>query len=88
VADAKHQTSPSLIDDLTKARLGDTRCGVAKILEQLDGAEREKLLETIDNTMVSAIDIARILKSHGFKASDKMIYRHRKRSDGGCGCPR
>lgn len=88
MADAKRTTSPSLLEELAEAKVADRRCGIVKIMERMDEAEAAMLLDTIDNPIVSASDIARILTSHGFRASDKMIWRHRNRGSGGCGCPK
>lgn len=88
MADAKHTTSPSLLADLSSAKVADRRCGIVKIMERMDADEADALMAAIDNPLVSASDLARILTQHGFAASDKMIWRHRNRGNGGCGCPK
>lgn len=87
MADAKRQTSPSLGDDLDEAKIVDRRCGIAKIFDEISDEDREKLVATIDNALVSPSDIARILQKHGLDVSEKMVYRHRNRGRGGCRCP-
>lgn len=85
---AKPRTSLSLGKDLENVRVFDRRCGIARVLEEISSEDGEKLIFAIDNPMASAASIAAILRDHGFKASEKMVYRHRNRGRGGCGCPR
>ncbi len=88
MADVKPPTSRNIIDDLANARVADTRCGILQILEVMSDDDGAALILAIDNPQVSVIDIATILRSHGYKASDKMVYRHRNRSRNGCSCPK
>lgn len=88
MADARHQTSPSLTEQLANVRTADRRCGVLKIMEHMTEDEAAQLTSVLDDPYVSLSDLTRILKSNGFSISDKMLYRHRHRGDGGCGCPR
>jgi hypothetical protein len=88
VEGAKPRTSPSLGEDLENVRTYDRRCGIARVLEEVSSEDGEKLISAIDNPMASTASIAAILRDHGFEASEKMVYRHRNRGRGGCGCPR
>jgi hypothetical protein len=88
VEDVKPQTSPSLIEELANARIADRRCGVLKVMESMTKQESAQLVSVIDDPHVSLIDVVRIMKNHGFSVSEKMLYRHRRRGDGGCECPR
>ena len=88
MADVKPPTSRSIGDDLANARVADTRCGILQILEAMSDDDGAALSLAIDNPQVSAIDIATILRSHGYKASATMVYRHRNRSRNGCSCPK
>lgn len=86
--DVKPQTSPSLIEELANARIADRRCGVMKVMEIMTEEESSQLVSAIDNPRISITDIVRIMKGHGFSVSENMLYRHRRRGDGGCECPR
>ena len=86
--DAKPQTNLSLTEQLANAQITDRRCGVLKIMEKMTDDEAAQLIGVLDNHHVSLPDLVRILKSNGYNVSDKMLYSHRHRSDGGCRCPR
>jgi hypothetical protein len=51
---------------------------LVKIVEQLEGQDREDLLEALDNTMYSAASIARALNLRGYNIKPAAINVYRR----------
>lgn len=67
---------------------GGSRCRVSRIIESLDEKTADALKTQIDNTLIDAAALARVLEKHGHKVNAHTIRRHRRRSNGdGCACP-
>lgn len=62
-------------------------CKVYRILQELDGDDRQALIDLVDNSTISASAVARLLNTHGYEIKDATIGKHRRRADGtGCRC--
>lgn len=63
-------------------------CSVKRVLDQLDGSAKEKLLQLMENPLALSLDITALLKNHGYQVSAEVMRRHRRRANGGgCSCP-
>ena len=68
---------------------GRVQCPVYFVLDEVDSETAKKLRILIDETVVSAGQIATLLEKHGFSIGHYAIQRHRRRlRDAGCRCPR
>lgn len=83
-----------LLDDLTKLETarkntGGQRCRMSLILDQMDAKERASLEHLLDETDVFGTQIAEVLKNNGYPVNATHVQHHRRRkSGGGCTCPR
>ena len=86
--DAKRRTSPDLIAAISRIESRPASCGVARAMVEMTDDEKIVLVSAIDNEDIGPMELSRVLREHGFDVSDRMIYRHRRRSSGGCSCPK
>ncbi len=92
--DAKQPTSKHLnleeaLDNfIPQKKSNGMTCSVKRVLDQLDGSAKEKLLRLIENPEALSLDITALLKNHGYQVSAEVMRRHRRRANGGgCSCP-
>lgn len=71
-----------LLDEVRAEQAGRRRGGksaVTRVLESLDDAERDELLQIMRDDLWTSISIASALKARGFEVNDEQIRRHRVR---------
>jgi TusA-related sulfurtransferase len=70
------------------ARPARMKCAVAKLLPQLEEADRAALLQVLADDNVMASRVSQWLAEHGHHLPAITIRRHRRRLHGeGCSCP-
>lgn len=80
-----------LVDDLAHLEavkpLHGPRCTIEVILEQVQPAEAQAIIEAIDNHRIAASVLARTLTQNGYRVAQRTITRHRRRGTAdGCRC--
>jgi hypothetical protein len=69
-----------LLDDLSQVDLLDSkynkRCGMCRLLEELDPLEADKLREVLGNPNVAKSNIARVLQRNGHRITLGVLTRH------------
>ena len=64
-------------------RMGGQKCLVSVVKAEMTKAEQAELDEALDDVVVTAAAIARVLRNRGYKISEASLQRHRRRE---CHC--
>ena len=75
----------ALLDDLDEIPMSKParKCSVAHVLDQLEGAEHEKVTELFNDVNVPAAKLARVLVKNRHQIKVEAITRHRRKE---CAC--
>ena len=64
-------------------RVGGQKCLVKVVKAEMPAAEQAELDEALNDVVVTAAAIARVLRGRGYKISEASLQRHRRRE---CHC--